>query len=286
MKIINRPKGTILLISVLIVTAILGVALNFGIIIISAIQRARLTGQALMAYYVAESGIEKGLFEIRTNQTLISSGSCDLPASIPSGFSCVREVVYPDSIDFSDISQDQSIQLTLVDVGGGTAANIESLKIKCSPASTPNPLQLELTLIPLFNYQPDPVARPTIKRMRSCSGLNTIIILNEPLATESYIFRIKALSGSAKDIAVTAYQRDDLAGAVVKIATTVKLTLTAKFKSASQKITAELPLNPKTAFGYFDYVLFSEENLDKDQPAPPPPPPANNNNNSNNNNGG
>lgn len=264
----------------MITTVILGAALSLGVVITSSLQRATLSAHSLKSYYVAESGIEKSLYEIRKDRAVISAGNCGL-ISPPADLSCNRRVSYQTEAIFPLIKKDQSIQLNLFDPAGGKSAGINSLKIICSEADTQNNFfpWVELILIPVIDWQIQPELAE--RYLRSCRGQNVQIITNLLTPVESYVFRLKALYDDVKDVTVKSYASADASGSPLNLAAKFLISSQGDFKFSRQIISTQTAAQP-TTIGYFDYVLFSEQSLDKVQPAPPPPPPPP----PNNNNGG
>lgn len=74
---LNNQEGIALLLTMLILAGILAITIGIANLMITEIRLSSLTGQSVTAYYAAESGIEKALYEDR-------KGSYDPPAP-PSG---------------------------------------------------------------------------------------------------------------------------------------------------------------------------------------------------------
>jgi len=83
----KNNSGTILLLALLIIAAILASAAIFANLIISEIRQSRLIDQSIQAYYLAESGAERALFQARKRQAV---QSCEI------GVSCVEDNGYCD----------------------------------------------------------------------------------------------------------------------------------------------------------------------------------------------
>jgi hypothetical protein len=259
-----KQKGSVLLLALLVTTAILGAALSLGIVVIGSIQRASLTTHAFAAYYMAESGLEKALYEIRKENITPNNLAADCGLS---GVNCTRQVSYEKDAYYSSLKENKSIQLNLVSTTGGTGAGAESLEIICTDAdSSIFPLWLEITLVPIINGSINEDTNSTQKVLHDCSSSeNQIIIINTLDSTLSYIVRIKALYDDVSDLTVAAYDGVNGTGNKVDLATKLIVDSRGDFKLSRQKITVEMPPNP-VPLSYFDYVLFSEQDLDKEQP--------------------
>lgn len=71
----HSQKGISLIFSVFILTFVLGIALGGASIVVRQIQITRNIGYSVIAFYAADSGVEKILFKDRDN-----------PASVPDGY--------------------------------------------------------------------------------------------------------------------------------------------------------------------------------------------------------
>ena len=70
----NPQKGVSLYIAFLIMTILLSIALNMSTILVSEIKTMREMGKSVTAYYAAETGIEKALFDTRTIEDPVGQG--------------------------------------------------------------------------------------------------------------------------------------------------------------------------------------------------------------------
>jgi len=66
----TKNKGVALILSVIILTAVLAIALTAGKVMVDKIKMSRNTSDSMKAYYAAESGIEWALHEIKTGSDL------------------------------------------------------------------------------------------------------------------------------------------------------------------------------------------------------------------------
>lgn len=66
----NRESGIVLILALLIITAALTATAVFGNLIIRSIQQSRLVDQSIQAYYLAESGAERALHQVRKRSAL------------------------------------------------------------------------------------------------------------------------------------------------------------------------------------------------------------------------
>ena len=78
----SQQSGIVLILALLIITAALTATAVFGNLIIRSIQQSRLVDQSIQAYYLAESGAERALYQVRV---LTSIHDCKIANS---SFSC------------------------------------------------------------------------------------------------------------------------------------------------------------------------------------------------------
>lgn len=71
----KKQSGVILLLVILIVTAILSTSAIFGGLILRDIQQSRLIDQSMQAFYLAESGVERALYQVRHLESVQDCGS-------------------------------------------------------------------------------------------------------------------------------------------------------------------------------------------------------------------
>jgi hypothetical protein len=71
----TESKGVILILAVIIISAVLAAASAFAAIIISEIKISRLVDQSMQAFYLAESGAERALYQSRRRQAV---DNCDI----------------------------------------------------------------------------------------------------------------------------------------------------------------------------------------------------------------
>lgn len=64
-QIINHQQGTVLLLALLVMAGVVAAGAGVGTLVISELRQSRQLDQAIVAYYLAESGIEDALFQLR-----------------------------------------------------------------------------------------------------------------------------------------------------------------------------------------------------------------------------
>ena len=89
----NPQKGVSLYIAFLIMTILLSIALNMSTILVSEIKTMREMGKSVTAYYAAETGIEKALFDTRTIEDPVGQGYGESDIFLDNGASYSVSVV-------------------------------------------------------------------------------------------------------------------------------------------------------------------------------------------------
>ncbi|OGY53765.1 MAG: hypothetical protein A3A24_02535 [Candidatus Buchananbacteria bacterium RIFCSPLOWO2_01_FULL_46_12] len=282
----KKQNGMVLVLAILIIAAVLATATVFSELIIRQIQQSRLIDQSIQAYYLAESGAERTLHQIRILESVvdcatISIGSCQennarcsLDAEIP----CVTSsqgsldtavtddwqvVVSEESqtdfvltkgetfqIDLFSPQQVQDANITKIDVG----SSVNNLKLFGELVNLTNILQVGV----LNCADQPPVFKDIITAPQSRSALDGKNIL----AACSYVFRLRFPLDSPVDQAGLTLKLYDDAESQVNIPSRLIIDSTARFGSSIQTVVVRTPIRPPLS-GLYDFVLFSEEEIVK-----------------------
>lgn len=252
----NKEKGSVLLLSLLIVIGTVAASVSFGTVILSSYQRARLTVFSQNAFYDAESGMEQALYQIRKEgRTPNTLSSCISGCAISASYSKQAEI--------PSIPRDQSVQFDLVDPSGGASAGIQCFQIVC-PLT--NNVWLDVNTLPLSNSGGNWVieAESTRHTFQPCDGQsnNTITVKGLDKA-RSYIVRIKSFYADSPELSFQAFSEESPSCLnAVSLASKMTLTSTGVERQTEQKIIVDMPRRtPFSAF--YDYVVFSEETIQK-----------------------
>ena len=276
----------VLILAILVIAAVLGAAAAFGNLIIREIQQSRLIDQSIQAHYLAESGVERALQQIRRREAvrdcqLVAPGAvcgdngfCPFPnsdvpcvAKTDSGLSGRGgwQVEVANALDFSiRLTKGESLQIDLFNPIQEAGPNIEFIKVfRDDPSAV---LYGEFTNVtnilgvggtncgnqpPVFkNFLPDP---------------GTIIgtFAGQDIDGDcSYSFRVNyppGSSGSSLSILLTIY---DSADQQLPIPGRLLVDSQASFGQSLQKVRVGTPIRPPLS-GLYDFVLFSEEKIVK-----------------------
>jgi hypothetical protein len=283
----------------LIIAAVLGAASVFGSLIISQIQQSRLIDQSIQAYYIAESGAERAMYQTRKREAIPAcdgvkvcnnnNGYCagninDAPCVTSSqgtlGSKFVSDwlvVANNETETIVRLDQGNSFQLDLFTPLQVKDANIDLVRIEELSSSAGD--QQDLTLYGEFT---------NLTRVLNlgCSDPNvfsdfipiTLIPFSDPpvyakdvsslngrdiLGTCAYIFKVSLPLKSVVDW--TKLKFNVLNGAQsVNIPSRLVIESSAVYGNSSQKVTIRTPMRAPLS-GLYDFVLFAEEQVIKEQ---------------------
>lgn len=90
-----KSKGVALILSVIILTAVLAIALTAGKVFTDKLKMSRNTSDSMKAYYAAESGIEYALYRIKNSLEIEASYKCNADMTnwqtIDGAFYCLKQ---------------------------------------------------------------------------------------------------------------------------------------------------------------------------------------------------
>lgn len=290
----QQQKGVVILYALLIIALITAIGIGVSIVIVKELRLTQNTHFATMAYYAAESGVEKALHTVKIfrqdpTKELDSNNPNDTNAAIPvirnyapSDF--VNDAGYDDSQTKAEeekvetkLGKDQFTQVDLYDTKDPAGnPGIESLMISWSDGDETN-ADIPWLEISYVEWSPgsldipnffDPNAPPiAFREIHSVS--ESPLPLNFPASNTAYRVRIKALYDEASNLIVTAYNCDDPIdnpscndNNKKPIPARVLIKSVGKMGEFEQAITALVPWNAPL-FGLYDYVLYSEGQIEK-----------------------
>ncbi|MDZ4221670.1 MAG: hypothetical protein U1C18_02235, partial [Patescibacteria group bacterium] len=208
------------------------------------------------AFYAAESGIEDGLYEIRKNETAISS--MDATGSLSNTGTWARTVDTDIQQLVRDIDEDDTWEISIYDPDNSLSSlssSIKSLKLAWTGSGT-EWVQAQITPWTTSGT----LGTPSTQAFSAVSNPATLNL--QDATSILYRVRIKALYADITDMTVTAYSGINLGGSQVDIPAYITMYATGSFSLANQVVRAQMPHRPPLS-GQFSYVLFSEEDLVK-----------------------
>lgn len=281
-------KGTILLLSILIITSVLLTAITFGQIVISGILQSRLVDQSIAAYYLAESGAERALYQTRVRESVIScealdKGSCDEVTATCSGDNttpCITqtrgslgglvrgdwEVNVENEQDTKfTLKNGESFQIDLFSPNQVKNAGINEVHIDSSAEG----LTIIGELINMSNIlnasgvnaclAQDAVFKDMIEIPKTFYGLDGKDILPVCSYTLRMTYPLEVGAPDSIDLDVFVY---DETFKQLPIPSRLVINSSARFGQSFQTLTVHTPIRPPLS-GLYDFVLFSEQEIVK-----------------------
>ncbi len=282
----KNQKGMVLVLAVLIISVVLSSTAAFTSLIIREIQQSRLIDQSVQSYYLAESGSEKALYQLRRMESIIDCGQigkgscrqngyCSGDQSIP----CVNESGDLGSLGGWTIeggneretvvllNPGQSFQLDLFNPYQLLYSDINGIKVERNDTGivpigefTNLTSVLGIKLEELCLQQP-----PVFKGMLNDS--NTIISAfdGQNIHKEcSYSFRINYPFGSNEPLyaVIKVFDVDQSPSLQLDIPSRLVIKSSAVFGRSFQSVIVRTPMRPPLS-GLYDFVLFSEHEIIK-----------------------
>lgn len=284
----RQPEGSVLLMSIFIMVALVGAGLAMAGLVRLQISQSRNEDNALKARYIAESGAERGLDILSSHrlqtQTGVPTNLADtlaiiepLTGSLLGGageykFDPARTTEQVNTVQFS-LEGLQSKQIDLYDTENPYVANpfpVESLSVDWVEADTciagTSEVQLTITQFDLSGSDVNTIAQEVIVPCGSFvaeSGFDCRLETNVPTASFNYEVRIKAKNCTMSYGEFTAFSADGTpSGAEQTIASHSVLTVSGSYGRSTSTLQVSAPWRPTPA-GFLDYVLFVEGDLVK-----------------------
>lgn len=287
MRLLSNKSGSVLLYSLLIISLITAIAIAVSVIVINELKLTSGAADATLAYYAAESGIERGLYTLKIMRNDGSSKLSDAVTEI-SSFPKGSEAAFENNADYSDeqtksktseiineeVKENQYIQADYYNVEDPLSdSGVVSIVVKSGPddpAPNPDPdtwAEVSWTawdssgtlgtstsakkLIGPTDLQPDPPADigwPITLDVFSTQSVTPV----------GYRLRIKALFGDLSSLTVTPY--DGSNDPVTNLPSQIEIKSVGERGKFKQSLTATVPWKIPL-FGLYDYVLFSEGDI-------------------------
>ncbi len=262
----SKVEGSILPFAVIMTGMILLAAIAIGSVVLSGVKRAKDTDSSVGAYALADSGVERQLFEIRkNNRTLadvntlgatypdgsswVSTGSLE-PATqkiipiIPTSTFAVLDLFNPD-----DITEKPGIAKVTIEWTNHPSCAGSNAAIEASYASWD-----------LASGGPPPTWPDSNQyTIESKTGGGTLLVNLD--VDRAYRLRLRAFTCAASNVKVTTY---DLLGSAKSYKGDITLSAEGTYGGTTQKIAVKMPKQDVLS-GIFSYVIFSECTLYKDE---------------------
>jgi hypothetical protein len=282
-------SGSVLVYVLLVISLISAIALTVSVIIINELKLTTSAADATMAYYAAESGLERGLYGVkvmRESGAILSDALSTIQSYVVSnGF--VNNSTYTDAgsatqaseISHQAIKENQYLQADYYDVDSPLAPSVvESITVQNGTQAS-NPDTASWAEVSWIAWDENgtlgestsarKVIGPTDLQPDEIQTDGWPINLNtfgSGFVPSGYRVRIKALFGDLSNISVTPY--DQVGGPyqggseVTNLASQIVIKSVGEKDKFKQALTAILPWK-LPLFGLYDYVLFSEGEIAK-----------------------
>lgn len=229
-----------------------------GSLVLREIRAARNADASQVAYYAAESGNERALYEIR--KLGISPRALAAEADFENGASYRRDIVQEAAPIFTAIAQDGVYELVLYDPAavppsGGVAELVIDWEADCGTASV-----LEITSL---TFEPGVGWTPSITKFRYPNDGPVSYFLSDPAQNAARV-RLRAERCDATNVRIDAL---DAGGAPVPFPDRVAIVSTGEYHGTRQASQVIAPTVTSLS-GIFDFVLFSECEIAKGGAAP------------------
>lgn len=262
--------GNILPLALIMTMTILLSGLGIAAVVLEGTQSAQRTDQSVTAYYLADSGIERQLFEIRKNNEPVSYLNT-LSETYFNGGSWIStgNLEQSTSKKISSIATSSFAVIDLFDPDNLTSPpGIARMMITWSSACAPSQSRIEVSYA---NWQISggvpqlPSDNAFVVLPKNGSG-SMIVQTLDP--NSAYRVRLRAYDCEAHDVTVSL---EDTIGAPKIFPGDITMSAQGIYRSATQKIAVTMP-KLDVLSGVFGYVIFSECSLVKGTGAPVCPP--------------
>jgi len=290
-KIKKNQSGVSLLITLIILSSVLAAIIGLSVLIINELRLSRNVNHSIMAYYAAETGIEKGLYSI-TQHRIMADSLSDTVSDLADNNDSLGNNAYWDTgggdgngeatkaafdMFSSVLPQDQSVQYSLFDPDDldsepGTPNGVDSVAISWDyPDNADNDTIIETTVIELSNVTGEiceKVKKDWWQGLVVPSGLYRLDtdIIPDPLcygpAEDIFQIRVKAINEKIYNLRLVAYDDESPTPNKLEIESGISLKSVGQFHKSQQAILIEVPWQ-LSATGFLDYVIFSQEELTK-----------------------
>lgn len=255
----NKQRGSILLMTLLVLSAIVTAAGTVSIITVQHIRNSSLIDDGVRAFYAAESGIEHGLYAIR-KQEISAASIATASGALSNGGTWDRIITSTVASLASDIAEDDTWQVDLYNPDDSLSqldTAIQSITINWDHDAAGGSEWVLATIVPWDAGTGTP-GIPTAQLFSAVSA-NPMVNLS---AAQVHRVRIKALYADVQDVAITAYDQTNGAGSVVNIPASITMYSTGEYAQANSVVRATMPQKTPLS-GVFNFVLFAEEDVYK-----------------------
>lgn len=280
-KIIKNQDGVVLVMSLMILSIVLTSVLALSRIIIGELKMSLNTSNSVIAYYAAESGIEKGLYYIKyaredsnfTNFTKLSSiNPYDVDSLGDKRFIISTSTILGGITDFYNIPTTTPAYLDIIDPSGNVASIDWSSTVglpattqvfweidSCFPLHSSDKLEVTVSSFEQGFTNPKTETRISICNCDFFSDDCDISSYSGMSPNRYYHFSFRPLDSEIKELN---FRMRDASYRQLSILSSALIESYGLYHNSRYHLQATIPtLNPVS--DVFSYVLFSEEDLTK-----------------------
>lgn len=283
MKILKNNQGGVLLLALMIMAGIITISAATGSLILNELKQSSQLDRAMTAFYAADSGVERGLYLLKKQD--FSVEQLGLTESIlPNSSYYHLYAENGEKVYYKTLAQDEAWQLDLYQPGNLSPLTpaIKSLRFNWTGAVGS---WLEVRYIPwssdgVFNPNPELYWQDRGKTVKLSLGEVPYVLNLINNSNYLYVVRLTARTAAINSLEVTAYDRINPGSSpecaplgpssqcAVTIPGQVQIKSVGEYPfnlsdASKQAIEVTLPLKDPLS-GMFDYVLFSEEEISKE----------------------
>jgi len=270
MDIFKQNRGSILLLAMMVMAGIVTVSLGTATLVISEIQQSLKLDQAVVAYYAAESGVERSLFQAR-KKTFNPEALSALSKILANNAEYQLVASSTENVLYATLTEDESYQLDLYEPNSFSQLDNPIKSIGLSWDGAASWLEINWSCWnttgnlgnPRSSYLPRPAGTVYINLYESPSCI-------------LYRVRLIARQAAANNIQIRAYNELDPAAICGNPPTACQASIPSRVrikgigqypagsdKASRQAILVTMP-QKSPIYGLYDYVIFSDEEIKKE----------------------
>ena len=291
----KNQRGVILILTMVMMAVLLATAVSFAVFIISDIRQAGKIDNTVVAYYAADSGIERSLYILRQSDevdwvntgatpTLFDViGTSGINMDNGAGWNISNSTDYEQRFFRSRLKSGQAVKAYFLNRTTASSISINWSKSSDQPGArlqtiftqlTPQSYEDDGQTIVVYNTDKNVIKinnnSPNDCEQFADSGIDGNNSGNNP--PYDYVVEIRALgtAGSGNnfvvdDLRILAYDTDDCSGDPnIEAITNITLSSVGEFNGTRQEIVAHIPPRDPIS-GLLGFVLFSEEDITKSE---------------------
>ncbi|MFH0804810.1 MAG: pilus assembly PilX N-terminal domain-containing protein [Patescibacteria group bacterium] len=281
----SNEEGAVLLYALLVISLITAIAITLSAIVINELRLTANAADATLAYYAAESGIERGLYAVKSYRTQPDKALGDAVTSIQqfvdtnftnnAQYSCAGTSASIVKVENRLIRQNQSVSVDLYSASDPLGADTSTSIVRSVRVQNSGTDPLSYADVSWTAWDTDGNIGTSTSARRIIEPSNLLgdgwpINIDTGFAFPSlgtpvgYRLRVKALYGDLSGVTVTPYttpDADPLTGTLpTNLPSVLQISAVGQRGQFKQALTASLPWRLPLG-GLYDYVIFSESDI-------------------------